>query len=301
MADYRTLMRDYRASGELRSDTERRLRDRLRVDLAPRRRFRAPILAAALGMAIAAALTLTLRGPSPVADVPLAQADVALTAHVQLSADGEGNARQQDENIEISWSRGELLVEVEPDRGVQLAVFTDEAKVRVVGTGFTVNRDALGTTVTVAHGRVEVDCAFGGPELLVAEQTRTCLPRTAMGAVGRIRALQARGISAAAALEEIDAALSRPDATDAAGNELGALRVGALLAQGRDADALAATEHALREWPGARDLELRRVATRLHVAAGDCAAALPHLTVLAGADALGEDAALATMCHLELR
>lgn len=300
MADYRTLLEEYRAAGELRPDTERRLRDRLR---APRRRLRAPIVVFPLGLALAAAVVLTLlRPPAPVADVPLTtQGGLALTADVQLSADGEGNARQADERIEIAWSHGELAVEVEPDRGVQLAVLTDEAKVSVVGTGFTVSRDALGTHVTVAHGRVEVDCAFGGSTLLVAEQTRTCLPRTAAGAMGRIRALQARGIGADVTLDEIDAALTRPDARDAAGNELGAMRVRALLGQGRDADALAATEHALRTWPGARDLELRRVAARLHVAAGDCAAALPHLESLAAAGALGEDSALATLCLPENR
>ncbi len=295
MADYRSLLREYRASGELTPDAERRLRDRLR---APRPRRVAPMFAAAV--AVAAALALTLRVPAHPADVPLTRGELALTADVQLSADGEGNARQQDERIEIAWSRGTLDVEVEPERGVQLVVVTDEAKVAVVGTGFTVTRDVFGTTVHVAHGRVEVDCAFGGPALLVAEQTRTCLPRTAMGAVGRIRAMQARGLGADALTGEIDVAFARPDATGAAANELGAMRVGALLAQGRDAEALAATEQVLRTWPGARDLELRRVAARLHVTDGDCAAALPHLAVLAGADALGEDRALASLCHLEI-
>ncbi|MES2642295.1 MAG: FecR domain-containing protein [Myxococcota bacterium] len=296
MADYRTLLREYRASGELRPDTERRLRDRLR---APRRRRAAPVVAITVGMA--AALALALRAPSPIADVPLSHGEVALTPDVQLSADGTGNAHQGDEHIEIAWSSGALTVEVEPERGVRLTVVTDEADVRVVGTGFTVTRDALGTTVAVAHGRVEVDCAFGGPVLLVADQARTCLPRTAAGALGRIRALQARGASAAVTLDELDAALARPDATGAAANELAAMRVGALLAEGRDADALAATEHALRLWPGARDLELRRVAARLHVAAGDCAAALPHFDVLEGVGALGEDERLASSCHPEPR
>ncbi|MES2642909.1 MAG: FecR domain-containing protein [Myxococcota bacterium] len=299
MADYRSLLEEYRAAGELRPDTERRLRDRLR---APRRRLRTPIVVLPLGLALAAAVLLTLlRPPTPVADVPLTRGELALTADVQLSADGEGNARQADERIEIAWSHGALAVEVEPNRGVQLAVVTDEARVMVVGTGFTVHRDALGTHVTVAHGRVEVDCAFGGSTLLVAEQTRTCLPRTAAGAVGRIRSLQARGIGADVTLDEIDAALARPDARDAAGNELGAMRVHALLTQHRETDALAAAEHALRAWPGARDLELRRVAARLHVAAGDCAAALPHLESLAGAGALGEDSALVTLCSPETR
>ncbi|MFN7147634.1 MAG: hypothetical protein ACK4YP_27950, partial [Myxococcota bacterium] len=129
----------------------------------------------------------------------------------------------------------------------------------------------------------------------------TCLPRTAAGALGRIRALEARGLGPDAALEEIDAALGRPDATGAVANELGAMRVRALLAQGRTADALTATEHALRVWPGARDVELRRVAARLHAAAGECASARPHLDFLAGANALGEDSALLSLCPPEKR
>lgn len=297
MADYRTLLREYRAAGDPGPDGERRLRERLR---APAKRRVRPILAVPVALAAAAALVLALRAP-PTPDVPLTTGDVPLTGEVHLSAAGEGLARHVDDRIEIAWSHGALSVEVEPNRGVKLAVVTDEAEVSVVGTGFTVTRDALGTTVTVAHGRVDVDCALGASVLLGAGESRTCHPRTAAGALGRVRALDARGVGAATVLEEIDAALGRPDATGAVAHELAALRVRALLALGRDADALAATEHALRAWPGARDLELRRVAARLHVAAGDCPAALPHLDRLAAAGLLGDDGALVPLCHPETR
>lgn len=297
MADYRTLLREYRAARALGPDAERRLRERLRV---PAKRRARPILVVPVVIAAAAALAFALRAPSP-ADVPLTTGDVPLTRDVHLSAAGEGLARHADDRIEIAWSHGALSVEVEPDRGVKLAVVTDEAEVSVVGTGFTVTRDALGTTVTVAHGRVDVDCALGASVLLGAGESRTCHPRTAAGALGRVRALEARGVAGAAVLEEIDAALGRPDATGAVAHELAAMRVRALLALGRDADALAATEQALRAWPGARDLELRRVAARLHVARGDCPAARPHLDLLAGAGALGEDSALVPLCHPETR
>jgi ferric-dicitrate binding protein FerR (iron transport regulator) len=297
MADYHTFVRRYRAASTPGPDTVDRVRRGLH---APRRRSPIPRLAAGgVILAVAAALLLSLRPPAAPAETPLAHGELALTRDVRLSTDGEGVAHTRDRQIEIAWAHGTLGVEVEPERGVQLAVVTDEATVRVVGTGFTVLRDALGTRVAVSHGKVETDCAFGGPVLLVAGETRTCLPRTAVGAVGRIRALQAARIGPTDALAEIDAALARPDAIGAAANELGALRVGALLDLGRDADALLASEHVLTTAPGARDGDLHRVAARLHVAAGRCDAARPHLAALAAAAALGEDAALVPLCHWE--
>ena len=47
----------------------------------------------------------------------------------------------------------EVALEVSPDRGVYLGVYTEEATVVVIGTGFDVRRDPLGTSVEVRHGR----------------------------------------------------------------------------------------------------------------------------------------------------
>jgi ferric-dicitrate binding protein FerR (iron transport regulator) len=297
MADYHGFLRDYRersAPGEPRLAA---IRARLS---APRRRAW-PLL---VPLALAAAAVFALHTPSAT-DVPLGAGappgPVALTDAVRVDARGEGAAHLAGETIGVAWRRGTLALDVEPGRGVDLVVTTDEGTVRVVGTAFTVTRDALGTTVAVSRGRVETDCAFGGPSPLSAGGTRTCLPRTAAGALGRVHALEDGGAAPAALLAETESALARPDAGGAVANELGAVRVGALLALDRPGDALLAAERTLQDAPGSRDPELRRVAARLHVTRGDCAAALPHLAALVAADALGPDAVLLTRCAPEPR
>lgn len=300
MADYQGFLRAFRE----RTVPDATRLERLRAGLGARRRSRALYLIAPIVLAAAAALALALRAPTaeraPAAPVPLdAPGPVALSEIVRADVDGEGLVRRDADAIDVTWRRGTLAMDVTPNRGARVTVTTDEGTVRVVGTSFTVTRDALGTTIAVTRGKVETDCAFGGPAALGAGASRTCLPRTAIGALGRIHALQDRGAVPAALLAEVETAAGRPDAGGAVANELAAVRVGALLALDRRDDALAAAEDALRHAPGARDPELRRVAARLHASAGDCAAALPHLRALTAADALGPDASLLTRCSAE--
>lgn len=299
MADYHGFLRDYRE--RTAADAARLASIRAGIGRPPP--HGRPLRVAAVVLTVttlAAAAALVLRTSPTPTGIPLATAGaVALSEHVQADIDGEGAARVDGEVVTLVWRRGTVALEVEPNQGVDLTVVTDEATVHVVGTAFTVTRDALGTTVAVSRGKVETDCAFGGPAALGAGETRTCLPRTSAGALGRVRALQDGGAAPAVVVAEVEDALTRPDAKGAVANELGALRVGALLSLDRPADALAAAEATLDGTPGARDPELHRVAARLHVTRGDCAAALPHLHALAAAAALGPDAALLTRCSTE--
>jgi ferric-dicitrate binding protein FerR (iron transport regulator) len=298
MSDFHALFRAFREGS---TPTDARLAA-VRAGLRrPPGRLGVPVAVGGIGgLLLAAAVTFALRTPpAPRSSTLPAAGSIALTQDVHVASDGDGDATVAGNQVSLAWRRGVVDVDVVPHRGIDLVVTTDEATVRVVGTRFEVVRDALGTTVTVTHGRVQADCAIGGPALVGAGESRTCLPRTAIGALGRVHALRDAGAAPATLLAEVEAAAARPDAGGIVLAELGVVRVDALLALDRPDEAVAAAERTLREAPGARDADLRHIAARLHVAAGDCAAGLPHLSALAAADALGEDAPLLARCSTE--
>lgn len=271
--------------------------ERLHRHLARRRRAGTPTRLALAGagvVALAAAALFTLREPS--LDRTFAgDAPVELGPHVVVTPLGAGKVSGTGKELAMTWERGTVAVEVEPGQGVQLAVTTEEATVRVVGTGFDVTRDALGTTVRVRHGKVAVSCRLGAELLLSAGQSGECAPPSAPGALRRVLALQ-DSLPPAALLAELDMALSRPDAAGPIAAELLALRAGTLVAAGRDAEALLAAETALREPGCTRPDEMHRMAARLRLAVADCGGALPHLRALEAAGSLGEDAPALLAC-----
>lgn len=255
----------------------------------------------ALGLALAGLALLWVKQPPPALDQSLpTTGPLALGDLVQVELAGEGAVRGHGHDLHIAWRFGEIAVEVTPNAGVALEVTTEEATATVRGTGFVVDRSALGTRVDVRHGAVAVTCALGGEQTLTAGQSTTCLPTTAAGALGRARALDGK-IDPAALLAELDQGLSRPGASGALAAELQAMRTTALLALGRDEEALAAAEAALATEAPTRAVALHRVAARLALQSQDCPRALPHLQALADADALGEDAAWLTHCQSETR
>ena len=278
-------------------EAELRLRARLQ---APRPRATPRwVGGAAAGLAAAAALAFSL-WPDPPLDAVLPTTGArALGSFVSVTLDGQGSARGTRRDLTLDWHQGTIAVEVEPDQGVALRVLTEEASVRVVGTGFSVNRSALGTEVSVRHGRVQVDCVDGPAAALGAEERLTCLPVTAAGALGRARALEGT-VSAEELLAELDQALARPDVAGAVASELQAMRTSALLREDRAAEALHAAEAALQMGAPTRALELHRVAARLRLRDNDCSGALAHLLALRDADALGEDAPWLPVCMSEV-
>ena len=87
---------------------------------------------------------------------------------------GYGELGGTTRSPEIQWVSGQLEVEVEPNRGIQLAVHTEEATVRVIGTRFTVEREDAQTVVGVERGKVEVTCSDGEQVYLTAGEQQSC-------------------------------------------------------------------------------------------------------------------------------
>lgn len=179
--------------------------------------------------------------PAPVAsapvavDITLAKGVVDLPPGIRLTADGAGRVTGTDHNAVVRWQRGHLLVEVDPDAEVRLAVHTDEGEVEVLGTVFTVDRDEQGTAVALERGKVEVHCLHGDSAILAAGQSHSCLPLTPGKALHQARQLT----DPAAQLAATDVALDLARPGSAIEGEVRVLRVEALQALGRDDEALA--------------------------------------------------------------
>ena len=201
------------------------------------------------------------------------------TPHVELNYQGKGNFAGTRRAPAIEWEAGTLRVEVEPEQGIDLAVHTAEADVRVIGTGFAVTRDALGTAVSVSHGRVAVVCQDGSDALLGSAESHVCLPMRPGGLLGRANGLVDHG----APPDQVLDAAERGLAAGAEGPiraELILLRVQALRSLGRAAEGLAAAEAWLASGETARRGEMRHLAARSAMVAGGCTQALPHLESL---------------------
>ena len=225
-------------------------------------------------------------------DSPAAWRSEAVTKGVALSFQGSGEVGGDSEHPRIDWDRGVLNVEVVPGRGIDLQVRTREATVSVVGTGFSVTRDALGTQVHVLHGRVSVDCGGGESVFLNPGDDHTCLPRSAAAMLGRARTLQARGASAAEVYAAVDRGLAQSGAEGTSGaviEELRVLRIETLAQSGRVAEALEEADAYLSGAAPARASEVLRLAGRLERQRSDCATAAQR--VEARAVGLGLDAA----------
>lgn len=262
----------------------------------PRARV-APLLATAFvttAFACAAAALLALRflyaPPLPLgAGLDAAESWAALqpTDEVRFDFRGRGRLGGTSRAPVVDWEVGVLRIEVEPERGIDLVVHTREADVRVVGTGFTVSRDALGTTVAVTHGHVAVMCVDGEKQLLGAAEQRICLPTNASGLLGRAQALVDQGATGDEVLAAADHGLAA-GASGAVRGELELLRVETLTRLGRAAEALGAADAALAGAPSRR-IELQRLAARNALDLRGCTGALPYLAALAATDTTGPE------------
>ena len=246
---------------------EARVRARLR---APRRR-NVWIYAGggALLAAAAALLAFSFTRAHPIEAQLASEVEwsaLAPSDQVALQYRGTGALSGTTRAPRVAWEAGTVSVEVEPNAGIDLQIETREAEVRVVGTGFDVTRNALGTTVAVRHGTVAVLCTSGEKSLLTAGESGNCAPTSAGGLLGRARALAPT--DPAGALAATDAALAASP-SPAQATELQLVRIDALIALGRAPEALAGAESAL---PGAgtRARELHRLAARAALAGAGC-------------------------------
>lgn len=256
----------------------------------------APYRSAALMGAAAAAAVLLIASmaanpPGTRIDSSLASremwAQLDATENVQLTYRGNGTLHGVATDPRIDWEVGTLTVDVEPEKGVRLLVATREAEVRVVGTHFSVTRDALGTTVRVQHGRVVVTCAAGENLLLGGGESSTCLPISAAGLLGRSRALSEQGAATDMVVASINAGLAASPTT-VVRDELLLVQVESLAQGGLPEAALATANAALLDATTRRE-ELHRLASGLSLRLSGCGAALPHLQVLSAGAASGPE------------
>lgn len=240
---------------------------------APQRRRPAPWLAGGIGALAGAVVVAVLLWPdSPVTERTLrAEAPVPaqIGEDVALRYAGRGTVAGDATHPRLHWEAGALEVEVTPGKNIDLQVETAEGTATVVGTGFVVNRDALGTRVDVRHGIVAVSCQDGRAAHLTAGQSLTCLPVRASGLLARARALAAAGASGEDVLDTLDAGLRIAESGPIRG-ELAARRIEALAAVGRHEEALAAASAWLAGGDEVRRDEVRALAVGLALDVHDC-------------------------------
>jgi ferric-dicitrate binding protein FerR (iron transport regulator) len=209
-------------------------------------------------------------------------ASVQLSEYVRAEHEGEGRVLRDGEDISIDWELGRIELEVEPGQGATVRLQTPEGSVRVVGTRLVVERNALGTEISVEHGEVALRCEGSPEQTLRGGQSSECWPTTAAGLLGRARALEQDAAPPDSVLSTVEQGLLRE--TSGKGPlraELLALRTQALLARGDQQEALRAAEEALASGPDPiRSTELHRTAARLFLIWGYCDRAAPHLDAL---------------------
>lgn len=284
---------------------ELRVRHAVRTSLAAPRIawWRVGLGVGALAAAAAVAVAVLQPAPSaPPAPLTLTLQSVdgwrseSIDSDVSLSFSGNGEVAGTTRAPRIDWDRGTLNVEVVPNKGVDLSVATREAQVRVVGTGFTVTRDALGTHVAVLHGKVAITCTTGESGLYEAGASLTCLPTSPAALLGRARALDGRGAPPEEVLATLDRGLSLAGSGPVA-EELQVRRIEALADAEQPGEALAAARAYLDSGAELRRVEVLRMAATLSWSAGGCARARADLEALAAdADATPEDRARLSAC-----
>ncbi len=260
-----------------------RLRARVRAaqDAPARRWFRLLGSTAALTAGALVAVALVDPSPQPVtASFNDAQGQVIQAGPgVQLTVHGTGELSGTDQAPLLAWDAGRVDISVDPGAGLDVSVQTEEARVQVVGTVFSVDRGPLGTTVGVTRGQVAVTCTDASEERVTSDQSVTCWPTTASGLLGRAQSLRDQGGSAQDILSTVDRALGLTP-SPAIHTELSALRV-VLLSQGPDLAAAidAAAAHLARPDAGRR-AEIARVGAALGYQSTGCEGAIPFIAEL---------------------
>jgi len=219
------------------------------------------------------ALALTLESPE------LAQ-QTSPSPEVALVFQGHGHVEGKPEMPRIAWERGLLEVEVEPGRGIDLWVTTREARIRVVGTGFSVDRDENGTHVAVAHGVVEVRCVAGTTVLLTEGQTQVCDPVSAAALLGKARVMQSQGASTEDILFVAEAARATATPGTAVAAEVDVLHFELLVSLDRIDEALQVADAYVAAPASPRSDDIRRIAAGLAYRVGGCDRARSYLEAL---------------------
>lgn len=225
-------------------------------------------LALAAGALLALGTTQLPQAPAPLSEALASAGQAEITPDLSATWQGSGRISGTEQAPIVDWDKGSLHLELTPDQGVDLQVRTREARVAVLGTVFDVERDVLGTTVSVTRGKVQVDCTQGSDPILSAGEEHTCLPVSAAASASRLQALQDQEPQARRA--EIARAIALKDARGDVLSELLALRL-ELNAQDQDWPAVQRDALAYLEIGGPREVEIRTLAAQLLQRSGDCA------------------------------
>ncbi|MFT5586341.1 MAG: hypothetical protein ACI9VR_003938, partial [Cognaticolwellia sp.] len=243
-----------------------RVRARLRKP-APSRAWVGGLVLAA-GALLVLGSTQLPQDPAPLAQALASAGQAEITPDLQATWQGSGRITGTEEAPIVDWDKGSLHLELTPDQGVDLQVRTREASVLVLGTVFDVDRDVLGTTVSVTRGSVQVNCTQGPNPTLNAGEQHTCLPVSAAASASRLQSLQDQ--ASQTRRDEIARAMNLDDAEGDVLSELLALRL-ELNAQDQDWSAVQRDALAYLEIGGPRALEIRTLAAQLQQREGDCA------------------------------
>jgi ferric-dicitrate binding protein FerR (iron transport regulator) len=183
---------------------------------------------------------------------------------VELAVQGEASVGGTKRHPRLRLDKGHMHVEVDPTLGLDLTVTTREAHVRVTGTAFEVTRDLLGTHVVVTRGTVQTTCLSSGHTFpLTADDSHTCQPTTASGMLGRARALQDDSAPWPEVLETVAAGLALVPGPGAVRSELEVIRIEALVALNRRAEAREAASAYLASGSDLRRAEVENLAAQI--------------------------------------
>jgi hypothetical protein len=194
----------------------------------------------------------------------------------------------------IQWIAGELEVEVEPNRGINLAVQTEEATVRVIGTRFTVDRQDAETKVSVQRGKVEVTCSDGERVQLTADQNHRCLSQSPSKLALRAVRMEQRGADPGEVLAVVERGLANAQEGEAAWSHLSVLRMKANAQLGQRDEALGEAQRYLADGHDRRRLEVLRLA--LDLSEAPCPIAARHQSLLGAETAAPADLVLLSDC-----
>ena len=239
-----------------------------------------------LGLLGAAALATLLLWPRPAA-LSLALVEEGTLQPVpglSLAVAGRGELGGTEAAPRLEWLEGELSVDLDPSAHLDLVIQTREATVRVIGTAFEVDRDALGTRVTVQRGVVGLRCDGVQERPLPAGETATCFPLNAAGLLARARALTREEGREGAVLESIQRGLEDTDADVAVVGELRVMEAETEARMGKPAAALAAARAYLALPVTPRRVSVTRLAAGLALEVEGCTGALSLLEELAATD-----------------
>jgi hypothetical protein len=216
---------------------------------------------------------------------------------VELRLEGHGVATGTAQDVLVTWETGTVWVEVEPQSGTSLSVVTDEAEIWVVGTAFSVTRDALGATTTVQHGTVAITCDDGWKGKLTAQDgPHTCWPVRPAALLGRADALLERGAPTELVLATLDRGLAVAERGTSTEGELLARRVRVRASMGQVQEAVADAERYLASGERSRRAEVARTLGRM-LLPGGCEQALQWL-LLVGEEGTAEDDVVLASCLL---